>query len=114
MGARAHPPTAPVSKMSAARMASLVPPKIASASAIGQAKSAARMQQVVSFYKQLPKGAAPKSSPGLNPWARYRARYFEGDNASGAPIVHIMAGIFLIGYTIDYQMHLKHHKNNHH
>ena len=51
--------------------------------------------------QQLPKGAAPKKSPGANPFARYRARYFEGDNASGAPFLHAIGVMFLIGYTID-------------
>ena len=50
---------------------------------------------------QLPKGHAVKSSPGLNPIARYKQRYFEGENASGAPFVHAIVGLFLIGYTID-------------
>lgn len=76
---------------------------------MGAAPTAKRMTTVVDFYSkvraplkeirrgkgvsdliagvvQLPKGAAPKSSGGLNPFARYRQKYFEGD-ASGAPIV---------------------------
>lgn len=63
-------------------------------------------------HAQLPKGPITKSSPGLNPVARYKARYFEGDNASGAPFIHAIGILFLVGYTIDYNMHLKHHKNN--
>jgi F-type H+-transporting ATPase subunit f len=53
------------------------------------------------IFVQLPKG--PASSPNaksLNPLARYKARYFDGKNASGAPIVHAIIGIFLIGYTV--------------
>lgn len=50
---------------------------------------------------QLPKGPLPKASPGLNPIARYKARYFSGENASGAPFVHLIVGVFLLGYTID-------------
>lgn len=53
------------------------------------------------IFVQLPKG--PASSPNtksLNPLARYKARYFDGKNASGAPIVHAIVGIFLIGYTV--------------
>ncbi|KAK4049852.1 hypothetical protein OIV83_003908 [Microbotryomycetes sp. JL201] len=96
------------------RFASLIPPKIASPSAIGAPQSAARMTRVVDFYSKLPKGAAPRKAAGANPIARYRQRYFEGDNASGAPFLHAIGVMFLIGYTIDYNMHLKHHKNNHH
>lgn len=56
------------------------------------------MANVVDFYSKLPKGAATASaSSGL------KARYFAGKNASGAPIVATVFGIFLIGYTIDYQ-----------
>lgn len=50
---------------------------------------------------QLPKGPAPKKSAGANPFARYKQRYFEGDNASGAPFIHTIVGLFLVGYTID-------------
>ena len=58
---------------------------------------------------KLPKGPAPKAtSKGFNPINRYKAAYF--DKGSGAPILHAIFAIFAIGYTIDYQMHLKHHK----
>ncbi|ORY76887.1 mitochondrial F1-F0 ATP synthase subunit F of fungi-domain-containing protein, partial [Leucosporidium creatinivorum] len=92
------------------RLAALIPPKIASPSAIGAPQSAARMTRVVDFYSKLPKGAAAKKSAGANPFARYKQRYFEGENASGAPFIHAIVGLFFIGYTIDYNMHLKHHK----
>jgi len=32
--------------------------------------------------EQLPKGAAAPKKVGFSPFARYRARYFEGPNAS--------------------------------
>lgn len=102
----------------------LIPPKIASAQALAGASSAQRMQRVVEFYSkvrpitlrtfgnrpeataidfdfmwwlQLPKGAPAKASGGLNPWARYKARYVDGDAASGAVLVHVMALLFLTG-----------------
>lgn len=102
----------------------LIPPKIASAQALAGASSAQRMQRVVEFYSkvrhltlqtsfrahlaecgrlrnaQLPKGAAPKTSGGLNPWARYKARYVDGDNASGAVLVHVIALLFLTGWVV--------------
>ncbi|GAA5903141.1 hypothetical protein JCM8208_000463 [Rhodotorula glutinis] len=93
-----------------ARLASLVPPKIASASAIGAPATAARNANIVSFYSALPKGAAAKKPVGLSPFSRYKARYFDGENASGAPFLHAIGVLFLVGYTIDYNMHLKHHK----
>jgi hypothetical protein len=40
----------------------------------------------------------------LNPIARYKAAYFEGENASGAPFVHAIGVLFLVGYTIDYNV----------
>lgn len=54
----------------------------------------------------MPKGPLAKSSPGLNPIARYKAAYFEGENASGAPFVHAIGILFLVGYTIDYNVSL--------
>ncbi|KAJ8292724.1 Importin-13 [Rhodotorula toruloides] len=93
------------------RLAALIPPKLASPSAIGAPSSAARMAKVVEFYSALPKGPAPKKRVGASPLARYKARYFDGPNASAAPFLHVIGGLFLLGYTIDYNMHLKHHKN---
>lgn len=52
-------------------------------------------------YAQLPKGALPKKSAGVNPIARYRQAYFEGPEASAAPIGHLIVVLFLVGYTID-------------
>lgn len=56
------------------------------------------MGTVVDFYSKLPKGPAITSaSSGI------KARYFNGKNASGAPVLATVFGIFLLGYTIDYQ-----------
>merc|ERR1712093_313993 len=111
-----YPPPTPPSHTTtmASAFRTLVPPKIASASAISGSSSAKRMETVLEFYSKLPKGGAPKANKGLNPFARYKAAYFAPGKESGAPILHAIGAIFLIGYTIDYQMHLKHHKNNHH
>jgi len=60
--------------------------------------SGASMATVVDFYSKLPKGPAIASaSSGI------KARYFNGKNASGAPVLATIFGIFLMGYTIDYQ-----------
>ncbi|KAE8226392.1 hypothetical protein CF319_g988 [Tilletia indica] len=87
-----------------------IPPKIATpASVSGPGGNSSRMESVVSFYKALPKGeAAAKRGGGI------KARFFDGKNASGAPIVATIGAMLLLGYTIDYNMHLKHHKNAHH
>ncbi|BFZ56638.1 ATP synthase f chain, mitochondrial precursor [Savitreella phatthalungensis] len=85
----------------------LIPPKIANPNAIGVAADAARMTRVVSFYKALPRGPAPKQTG-------YVATNIHGDKPSGKPMLYLMGGLFLIGYSIDYALHLKHHKNNHH
>lgn len=97
----------------ASRLGSLVPPML-KLQAIGVNSSATRMNRVVDFYSKLPKGALPKKSAGVNPIARYRQAYFEGPEASAAPIGHLIVVLFLVGYTIDYNMHLKFHKNGHH
>ncbi|EEQ30732.1 ATP synthase f chain [Microsporum canis CBS 113480] len=93
-------------------ISTLIPPKIASPSAIGAAKDAARMERVSDFYARLPRGPAPEVKPtGI--FARYQAAYF-GKNASSAPLVHLIVGLTLLGYSIQYVTHLRHHKNNPH
>ncbi|KAF9034708.1 hypothetical protein BDZ89DRAFT_506232 [Hymenopellis radicata] len=84
----------------------LVPPKIATPRLVSGG-SGEGLGPLVEFYSKLPKGnAAPKT--GL------KARFANGDNASGTPYVLGILTIFGIGYTLDYQMHLKHHKNHPH
>ncbi|KAG9090433.1 ATP synthase f chain, mitochondrial precursor [Ceratobasidium sp. 392] len=85
----------------------LIPPKIATPGTVSGG-NAASMAAVVDFYSKLPKGPAPPSGSGI------KARYFDGKNASGVPLVVAIVSLFGLGYTIDYNMHLKHHKNNHH
>ncbi|KAI7898067.1 mitochondrial F1-F0 ATP synthase subunit F of fungi-domain-containing protein [Cokeromyces recurvatus] len=92
---------------------SLIPPNIAAATKLTGSSKDAQIGQLVNFYKKLPKGnmEAPKPS---GPWGRYKARYIDGENASVTPLLHLIFGVFVIGYTIDYQFHLKHHKNVEH
>ncbi|KAM5508612.1 ATP synthase f chain, mitochondrial precursor [Microsporum canis] len=109
-------------------ISTLIPPKIASPSvripdrsspqlsvvpfdavfrreAIGAAKDAARMERVSDFYARLPRGPAPEVKPtGI--FARYQAAYF-GKNASSAPLVHLIVGLTLLGYSIQYVTHLR-------
>ncbi|EME40649.1 hypothetical protein DOTSEDRAFT_74257 [Dothistroma septosporum NZE10] len=93
-------------------VSSIIPPKIASPSAIGGAADAARMQNVVGFYERLPRGAAPAAKPsGL--FQRYQARYM-GAKPSPMPIVHVVGSLILLGYAQNYYFHLRHHKNNAH
>jgi F-type H+-transporting ATPase subunit f len=54
------------------------------------------MNNIVDFYSKLPKGPAPPPSFGI------KSRFFDGKNASGAPLVWTIAGIFIFGYTLDY------------
>lgn len=80
-----------------------IPPKIATPKSVqGPGGSSARMESVVGFYKALPKGDAPKKRGG-----GIKARYFDGKNASGKPIVATLFTLFLIGYSIDYATHLR-------
>jgi F-type H+-transporting ATPase subunit f len=59
--------------------------------------SGATLTPLVDFYSKLPKGPAPARFGGL------KGRFFSGKNASGAPVLALIGGIFLIGYTLDYQ-----------
>ncbi|WEW57773.1 ATP synthase f chain, mitochondrial precursor [Emydomyces testavorans] len=56
-------------------ISTLIPPKIASPSAIGAAKDAARMERVGDFYGKLPRGPAPEVKP-TGFFARYQAKHF--------------------------------------
>ncbi|KAF8170347.1 mitochondrial F1-F0 ATP synthase subunit F of fungi-domain-containing protein [Pholiota molesta] len=89
------------------QLGGLVPPKIATPKLVSGG-SGAGLGPLVNFYSKLPKGEATKRVGGI------KGRYFDGENASGKPIVALIFGIFAVGYTIDYNMHLKHHKNHAH
>ncbi|WLF76340.1 ATP synthase f chain, mitochondrial precursor [Lodderomyces elongisporus] len=90
------------------QLSTLIPPKIASAKNLASAPNAKRMQEVVSFYKKLPQGPAPAAKKSANPLLRYKAAYFDGDNASGKPLLHLAVAVLLFGYALEYQ-HLKAH-----
>ncbi|KAG5354726.1 ATP synthase subunit f [Yarrowia sp. B02] len=98
------------------QLSTLIPPKVASPATLHGAPNAKRMADVVSFYKALPQGAAPALPKTANPFKLYYRKYFHPKNgkASGAPLLHLILGIFLFGYISDYQFHLKHHKNGAH
>ncbi|CAD6915891.1 unnamed protein product [Tilletia controversa] len=107
--ARAGARSASTSASASASSSTLpIPPKIATPQSVGGAGgNSARMESVVSFYKALPKGEAPAKRGG-----GIKARFFDGKNASGAPLVATIGAMLLLGYTIDYNM--QHHKNAHH
>ncbi|KAK1230921.1 ATP synthase f chain, mitochondrial precursor [Marasmius sp. AFHP31] len=86
------------------QLGGIVPPKIASKNLVSGG-SGEGLGPLVNFYSKLPKGSAPPRAGGL------KARYFNGDNASGKPLAWLIVGIFGVGYTIDYN---KHHKNHAH
>ncbi|KAI5896113.1 uncharacterized protein SCHCODRAFT_02614072 [Schizophyllum commune H4-8] len=89
-----------------AQLGGLVPPKIASPNLVSGGSGAA-LRPLVAFYSKLPKGEATAASGGLK-------KYFVGRNATAKPLLALIVGLWTIGYTIDYQMHLKHHKNHPH
>ncbi|KAJ5214877.1 ATP synthase f chain mitochondrial precursor [Penicillium chermesinum] len=92
-------------------LSTLIPPKIASPNAIGAAQDAARMERVVNFYAGLPRGPAPQAKPtGI--LGRYQARFF--NKGSAAPLAHAIGGILILGYSMEYYFHLRHHKNHPH
>ncbi|CEP20838.1 hypothetical protein BN1211_0801 [Cyberlindnera jadinii] len=95
------------------QLSTLIPPKIASAKAIGSNPAAKRLASVVEFYKTLPQGPAPAVKPtGLI--GRYKAKFFDGDNATGKPLVHLAAFVLVFGYSLEYYFHLRHHKDGEH
>ncbi|KAJ3730782.1 mitochondrial F1-F0 ATP synthase subunit F of fungi-domain-containing protein [Lentinula raphanica] len=95
------------------QLGGLVPPKIATPKSVSGG-SGDGLGPLVNFYSKLPKGAATARVSGL------KGRFFNGANASGMPLLALIGGLFGIGYTIDYHMHLKilrkieHHKNHAH
>jgi len=90
----------------------LVPPKIATPKLVvctffflkilfdcghGQSGgSGAGLGPLVDFYSRLPKGRGTPRVGGI------KARFFNGKNASGAPLVALIAGIFGVSYLLDY------------
>ncbi|KAH9941092.1 mitochondrial F1-F0 ATP synthase subunit F of fungi-domain-containing protein [Epithele typhae] len=87
------------------QLGGLVPPKVATPSMLSSG-SGAGLAPLVNFYSKLPKGSSATSASG-----GIKARFFNGKNASGKPLLGLILGLFGIGYTIDYQ---KHHKNHAH
>ncbi|TDL18336.1 hypothetical protein BD410DRAFT_775110 [Rickenella mellea] len=90
------------------QLGTLIPPKVATPKSLSGG-SGAGLSPLVEFYSKLPKGPAAKSAFG-----GIKGRYFNGANASGGPIIFTILAVFGLGYTIDYNMHLKHHKNHAH
>ncbi|AAS51429.2 ACR203Wp [Eremothecium gossypii ATCC 10895] len=94
-------------------LSTLIPPKIVSPKNLTSAGSAKRIANVVELYKALPQGPAPvRQATGMI--GKYRAKYFDGDNASGKPIVHFAIFVLCLGYSMDYYFHLRHHKGEGH
>ena len=73
-------------------------PVFAHARARQSSGTGAGLSPLVNFYSKLPKGPAPTTTSG-----GIKARYFNGKNASAAPLLFTILGIFGLGYTIDYQ-----------
>lgn len=71
------------------------------------------MSRVIDFYSKLPRGMPKKDAPkGF--LGRYKARHFDGEHVSAKPLLHAVIGLFLLGYTLQYTTHLRHHKNHEH
>ncbi|KAF7305232.1 hypothetical protein HMN09_00773900 [Mycena chlorophos] len=77
-------------------MHGLVPPKIATPKLVS-GDSAGPLGPLVSFYSKLPKGPAPVKASGI------KGRWFRGKNASAKPVLVLIGGLWLVGYTLDYQ-----------
>lgn len=86
-----------------------IPPKIATPKSVGTSSSGKNTDAVVSFYKALPKGSEPeRRSSGI------KGAYFDGKNASGKPIVAVIAALMIFGYTLEYNGHLSTYRTTDH
>jgi F-type H+-transporting ATPase subunit f len=56
---------------------------------------------LVNFYSKLPKGPLTSTIGGI------KGRFFNGKNASAAPLLATILTLFGLGYTIDYQSELE-------
>ncbi|GAO50981.1 hypothetical protein G7K_5095-t2 [Saitoella complicata NRRL Y-17804] len=72
---------------------------LTSEQAIGAPKDALRMSRIVDFYSKLPAGPAPKQQVPNNVFAAYKHKYFDGDNASGVPLLHLIGFVMAVSYT---------------
>lgn len=90
-------------------LSTLIPPKVVSSKNIGSAPNAKRIANVVAFYRSLPQGPAAAIKPS-GVIGRYKAKYFDGDNATGKPLWHLALSILVMGYSMEYFFHLRHHK----
>ncbi|CCF58528.1 hypothetical protein KAFR_0E03770 [Kazachstania africana CBS 2517] len=96
-------------------ISTLIPPKIVSAKQIGSQPNAKRVSNMVSFYKLLPRGPAKTTdtkNTGVINW--YKAKYFNDDQASGKPLLHLCGALILLGYSMEYYLHLRHQKHEEH
>ncbi|KAL6937540.1 hypothetical protein ACO0QE_004577 [Hanseniaspora vineae] len=94
-------------------LSTLIPPKIASPQNLtGGANN--KLSNVIGFYKALPQGPAPAAAKPSGFIGKYKANFFDGENASGKPLWHLAVGLLTLGYTIEYVTHLKHHKGEEH
>ncbi|EDO15155.1 hypothetical protein Kpol_440p1 [Vanderwaltozyma polyspora DSM 70294] len=94
-------------------LSTLIPPKVVSPKNLTGASNAKRIEQVVKFYQSLPQGKAVQQQPS-GVIGRYKAKFFDGDNASGKPILHLALAVLTLGYTMEYYFHLRHHKHDEH
>ena len=82
---------------------SLIPPALSVKQAGTSAVQGVRFAKLVDFYQKIPKG--PRVDPVPTSLAgKYKAKYFE--TGSPAPILHVILALGLVGYTIDYNLHL--------
>ncbi|KAI0482002.1 mitochondrial F1-F0 ATP synthase subunit F of fungi-domain-containing protein [Xylariaceae sp. FL0804] len=93
-------------------LSTLIPPKVASPGNLSANPDAARINRLVGFYEKLPRGPAPDVKPtGI--LGRYQAKHF-GKNPTNRPVIHFIGFVLVVGYTMTYNFHLKHEKNNVH
>ncbi|KAJ7495318.1 hypothetical protein FB451DRAFT_1020191 [Mycena latifolia] len=85
----------------------LVPPKIATPKLVVRCSPVAPTRVAPS----RPSSPSPAPVPAIR---GLKARFFSGKNASAAPVLGLIGGLFLIGYTMDYQRAFSHHKNHAH
>ncbi|EEB05816.1 F0-ATPase subunit F [Schizosaccharomyces japonicus yFS275] len=89
-----------------------IPPIIANFEAVRRDPNAKTLSELGQFYSKLPKGPAP--APTYNSFMGWYSNKYFGKKASGKPVLHLIAGIFLLSYASEYYFHLRHHSAHEH
>ncbi|KAJ9068408.1 ATP synthase f chain, mitochondrial precursor [Entomophthora muscae] len=92
---------------------SLIPPNLAAsapAAASTESVESSGVTGLVELYKRMPKGPAPPRPKASGPLDWYSKRYVNVKDGDASPIFHLIGGMVLFGYTLEY---IQHHSASH-